>query len=60
MSYPEPDGPGLDECIQSLEFVLAQGKTAAILFSLWNQTLDGNDVAMAATRRLILTLNSAR
>lgn len=58
MSYPEPNGPGLEDCIQSLKFVFAQGNTAAILFSLWNQTLEGSDVAMAATRRLILSLKS--
>lgn len=58
MSYPEPNGPTLDESVQSLEFVLAQGNTAAILFSLWNQTLEGSDQALAATRKLILTLKS--
>ncbi|MCY3781821.1 MAG: arginase family protein [Chloroflexi bacterium] len=58
MSYPEPNGPTLDECIRSLEFVLAQGNTAAILFSLWNETLEGSEQAMAATRRLIFTLKS--
>ncbi len=58
MSYPEPNGPTLDECILSLERVLAQGNIAAILFSLWNETLEGGDQAMAATRKLILTLKA--
>ncbi len=58
MSYPEPNGPSLDECIQSLEFALSQGNLAGILFSLWNQTLDGGDQALAATRKLILALRS--
>ena len=44
MSYPEPNGPTLETmCIQSLEYVLAQGNTAAILFSLWNGTLEGSE-----------------
>ncbi len=58
LSYPEPNGPSLQECMESLEHVLAQGNTAAILFSLWNETLDGGDEALAATRKLILTLKS--
>lgn len=58
MSYPEPNGPTLAECVRSLEQVLAQGNTAAVLFSLWNETLAGGDKAMAATRKLIHTLKS--
>ena len=58
MSYPEPNGPSLQECVLSLKRVLAQGNTAAILFSLWNETLDGADEALTATRRLILSLKS--
>lgn len=58
MSYPEPNGPSLQECVESLEHALAQGNTAAILFSLWNETLEGGDEALAATRKLILALKS--
>ena len=58
MSYPEPDGPSLDECKRSLQMALADGKPAAILFSLWNGTLEGAQQALAATRELILTLKS--
>lgn len=56
MSYPEPGGPSLNESIDSLKFVLAQGNTAGILFSLWNDTLERSDEAMDATLRLIRTL----
>ena len=56
MSYPEPGGPSLDESIESLQHVIAGGKTVGILFSLWNSTLDGSDEAMAATIRLIRAL----
>ncbi len=60
MSYPEPDGPSLADCVDSLRRALAQGNTAAILFSLWNATLPGSEVALAATRELVLTLKSVR
>lgn len=60
MSYPEPDGPSLAECKDSLARALAEGRTAAILFSLWNSTLPGADRALAATRELILTLKGIR
>jgi arginase len=56
MSYPEPRGPSLDESIESLKHVLAEGKTVGILFSLWNGALAGSAEAMAATLRLIRTL----
>ena len=58
MSYPEPDGPSLAECAGSLDHALANGRLAAILFSLWNATLPGADDAQAATRQLILRLKS--
>lgn len=56
MSYPEPGGPSLNESIDSLTSVLAQGNTAGILFSLWNDTLERSDEAMDATLRLIRAL----
>ena len=56
MSYPEPDGPSLDECVESLRSVLTAGSTVGILFSLWNETLDGGGEAMAAALRLIRAL----
>ena len=46
MSYPEPGGPSLDESIESLKHVLARENTVGILFSLWNDTLDGSEEAM--------------
>ena len=56
MSYPEPNGPTLDECVRSLSHMLAQGNTVGILFSLWNDTLEGSEQAMEATLKLIRTL----
>ena len=56
MSYPEPGGPSLNESIASLKHARAQENTAGILFSLWNDTLDGSAEAMAATLRLIRAL----
>lgn len=56
MSYPEPGGPSLDDCIESLKQTLKQGKAIGILFSLWNDTLEGGAAAMAATLKLIRAL----
>ena len=53
MSYPEPGGPSLKECVESLHRALSKGHTVGILFSLWNDTLDGSEEAKAATRKLI-------
>ncbi len=56
MSYPEPGGPSLKESIASLKQVLGKGNMAGILFSLWNDTLDGSAEARAATLQLIRAL----
>ncbi|MCY3833756.1 MAG: arginase family protein [Chloroflexi bacterium] len=56
MSYPEPGGPSLDESIESLRRALAPGNAVGVLFSLWNETLDGSAEALAATLRLIRAL----
>ncbi len=58
MSYPEPNGPSLQESIESLKFITARSNVAGILFSLWNGTLDGADEAKAATLELIRALKS--
>lgn len=56
MSYPEPDGPSLEESIDSLRQILAKSETVGILFSLWNATLEDGDRALAATLSLIRAL----
>ena len=56
MSYPEPGGPSLEECVESLRRTLARGNTVGVLFSLWNDTLDGGEEAMSATLELIRAL----
>ncbi|MCY4540110.1 MAG: arginase family protein [Chloroflexi bacterium] len=56
MSYPEPDGPSLEESIDSLRQIRAKRETVGILFSLWNGTLEGGDHALAATLSLIRAL----
>ena len=56
MSYPEPGGPSLDECVESLRGALAAGTAIGVLFSLWNETLKGGADAMAATLKLIRAL----
>ena len=56
MNYPEPNGPSLTETVQSLKHILDNSSTVGILFSLWNDTLDGADRALAATLELARTL----
>ena len=56
MSYPEPGGPTLQEGMSSLRRTLESGNAAGILFSLWNNTLEGSDVALSATLQLVRTL----
>lgn len=56
MSYPEPGGPSLMECIASLKQIVEGGKLVGILFSLWNETLDGSAEAKSATLQLIRAL----
>ena len=56
MSYPEPDGPSLAESIASLKRSLNRGDTAGVLFSLWNDTLEGSAEAREATLQLVRAL----
>ncbi len=56
MSYPEPGGPSLNDCIASLKHVMEGGKVVGILFSLWNDTLEGGAEAKSATLQLIRAL----
>ena len=56
MSYPEPDGPSLAESIASLKRALSRGDTAGVLFSLWNDTLEGSAEAREATLELVRAL----
>ena len=56
MSYPEPGGPSLGECVESLRHALAAGTTVGVLFSLWNDRLEGSAEAMEATLKLIRAL----
>ena len=56
MSYPEPNGPSLEESIDSLRRIIAKSETAGILFSLWNGNLEGSDRALAAVLSLIRVL----
>jgi len=56
MNYPEPDGPSLEESAKTLKHVVENTNTVGILFSLWNDTLDGADKALAGTLELVRTL----
>ena len=56
MSYPEPDGPSLAESIASLKRARSRSHVAGVLFSLWNDTLEGGAEAQEATLELIRAL----
>lgn len=56
MNYPEPDGPSLEVTIESLKSVLDNHNVVGILFSLWNDTLDGADKALEGTLQLARAL----
>jgi len=56
MNYPEPDGPSLDETAKTLKHVVDTSNTVGVLFSLWNDTLDGADKALAGTLALVRAL----
>ncbi len=56
MNYPEADGPSLKDTAKTLQHVVNNTNTVGILFSLWNDTLDGADKALAGTLELVRTL----
>lgn len=56
MNYPEPNGPTLKQSVETLQHVIDNSRVSGILFSLWNDTLDGADVALSATLELVRIL----
>jgi len=56
MNYPEPDGPSVAETAITLKHVMNNNHVVGVLFTLWNDTLDGADKALEATLELIRTL----
>ena len=56
MNYPEANGPSLDETAKTLKHVVDNNHIAGVLFSLWNDSLDGADQALAGTLELVRTL----
>lgn len=56
MNYPEANGPSLDETAKTLKHVVKNNQVVGVLFSLWNDSLDGADQALAATLALVRTL----
>ena len=56
MNYPEANGPSLDETAKTLKHVVNNNQVVGVLFSLWNDTLEGADKALEATLALVRTL----
>lgn len=53
MNYPAQGGPSLEETLTTLERVTRDGEVAGILFSLWNQELDGAAIALESTLKVV-------
>jgi arginase len=58
MNYPEPNGPSIAETATTLKHVVENNHVVDILFSLWNDTLDGADKALAGTLELVRAMKS--
>ena len=56
MSYPEPNGPTVEELAGTLKHVVNNANVVGILFGLWNNTLPDADTARDATLRLVRVL----
>lgn len=56
MNYPEANGPSLEDTAKTLKHVIQETNTVGILFSLWNDTLEGADKALAGTLDLVRSL----
>ena len=52
INYPAPDGPSLDDVAASVSSLAATGRVVAFSVSSWNPTLEGADVAAAATLQI--------
>lgn len=53
MNYPAPGGPSLEQVAATLARVAREGRVAGILFSLWDDTMDGAGKALDSTLRLV-------
>lgn len=53
VSYPAQGGPSLSEAIDSARHVIGQANVKAILFSLWNNDLDGAEHSADSTLALV-------
>jgi len=52
MSYPAEGGPSLETCIKTLQRVVRDSDTAALLFSLWNDTLPTDGKSLDSTLQI--------
>ncbi|MDX1995889.1 MAG: arginase family protein [bacterium] len=55
-NYPAPGGPSVDEAAASMQRVIRDATVAGVLFSLWDESLSGADVARENTLKLIRAL----
>jgi arginase len=56
MNYPASGGPSLDQVAATLDRVAREGQGVGILLSLWNGAMEGADVALQNTLRLLRAL----
>lgn len=60
MNYPAQGGPTMEQTLDTLERVTREGDVVGILFSLWNQELDGAQTALESTLKAVRTFVASR
>ncbi len=58
MNYPTPNGPSIAQTVKTLQHVTRHANVVGVLFSLWNDTLDGADKARDGTLQLVRAVAS--
>lgn len=60
LSYPATGGPSLAQTIATLERVGRDAEVAAVLFSLWNESLNGAKMSLENTLKLVRAFVNAQ
>lgn len=60
LSYPEPDGPSVDETAATLQHVRQNTNIAGVLFSLYDDLLPESERAQSATLKLVRAITGLK
>jgi arginase len=58
MNYPVYGGPSTEQVAVVVERIAREGQIVGVLFTLWNESLEGADRALAQTLRLVRAVTS--